>query len=135
MSLIHVDPRFLDRVWPLAAQMLQPAVDEARGEITIDQLELLIRRGESNLLRWEEVGEITGAVAVEFHNFPSMRVAHVSFLGGKGVVDEKHFSALKEWCVSQGASEMRAWCAEAQAKLFQSIGFVEQYRIVGVKLC
>ncbi len=135
MSLIHVDPRFLDRVWPLAAQMLQPAVDEARGEITIDQLELLIRRGESNLLLWDTPDGIAAAVAIEFHNFPSLRVAHVAFLGGRHVIAPSCFAALKEWCVSHGASEIRAWCAEAQARLFRSIGFAEQYRIVGVKLC
>lgn len=61
--------------------MLQPAVDEARGEITIDQLELLIRRGESNLLLWDTPDGIAAAVAIEFHNFPSLRVAHVAFLG------------------------------------------------------
>lgn len=133
--LILVDRRFLDRVWPVASALLEPAMAQAHGEMTMDQLEMLVRRGESHLLLWRNGDEISGAATVDFHNFPSLRVAHVSFMGGRGIVSRKNFEELRAWCAEMGASEIRAWCGATQAKLFESVGFTDIYRIVRIPLC
>ena len=96
MPLYHIPPTHLPQVWPIAAPMLQKAIDLDPAAITIEQAEYAIRTGRSHLLVWEEpdVG-ITGAVTVDFIDYPRERVAHVNLMGGKGVVRDHVFDEAK----------------------------------------
>lgn len=101
----------------------------------MDQVRAQIAFGDARLLAWEQTpGEVTGAAVIEFVQHPNMRVAHVSYIGGVGLVESAPFAELKSWCRSQGASEIRALCDESHARLFASVGLVELYRMTGAAL-
>ena len=63
MALYQITPNQLPQVWPVAAPLLQKAIDLDPEVITIEQVEYSVRTGHIFLLVWDEpeIG-ITGAV-------------------------------------------------------------------------
>lgn len=132
MSFIHIDPRFLDRVWPEVAPILERAIAQSHGEHTIDQLRAEIAFGGSHLLVQSDGEAVIAAATVQFKQYPNFRTAWVSYLAGK--TSDEAWSVLKQWAIDHGASYIESLCGPAQARLFSHYGFEEAYRLVRCKL-
>jgi hypothetical protein len=135
MPLYQVDPRFLPKVWPVAAPLLQKAIDLEPEVTTIEQVEYSVRTGKVFLLVWEEpdVG-ITGAVTIEFVDYPRERVAHVNLMGGKGVVREHVFDAAKDWMRSYGATKAQCWAKGTLVQMYEKMGLENTHQVMRIKL-
>jgi len=136
MNLQIIPHTHLDQVWPVVGQMLAQVCDEkaSDGEYTIDQMRMSIVQRERHLIVAMEDEEIVGAGTVEFLNYPSKRVALIGALAGKGVVTPEAFGQICEWCKGMGASELRAYAKDAQARLFAGVGMGKIYEVMGVSL-
>lgn len=132
MNLIQVDPRFLDRVWPQVADELSRAVAVNSGEETLDQVKLQVRNGRYLLLLLMEGEDLLTVAVTEFWNLPNMRVAHVAYaaksLPAAGV------ELYKQWAAANGATQVQAFCAETQARLFERRGFKPVYHVMRLSL-
>jgi hypothetical protein len=135
MPLHYVEPRFLPQVWPIAAPLLQKAIDLEPGAITIEQAEYFIRTGRTFLLVWEEpeVG-ITGAVTVEFMDYPRERVAHVNLMGGKGIVRDHVFQEAKEWMKARGATKAQCWAKGTLVDMYKKMGMENTHQVMRIDL-
>lgn len=131
MPLVVVDLRFLDRVWPVAAPLLSPAVDLMLDETDLSVIQDRIRNGNMTLLLWvDNDDQATGAAVVQFINYSKIRTAFVLFMAGDhGLTDDTKAGELKQWCRENGASAIDAWCHKSAARLFRRFGF-EERRIV-----
>jgi hypothetical protein len=135
MPLYQVYPNELPQVWPIAAPLLQKAIDLDPEEITIEQVEYSVRTGRTFLLVWNEPDEgITGAVTVEFMDYPRKRVAHVNLMGGKGIVRENVFEEAKAWMRLHGATTAQCWCKENLVPMYEKMGMKTTYRVMRIKL-
>lgn len=133
--LIHITPRTLDNAWPLAEPMLREAVGLNQGEALLDQVRMQVAFSFAHLLLWQEQGHYTGAGVVEVVQFPNVRVAYLTYLGGRAIVNVEVLDAVKAWCREQGASEIRGFCgSEAHVRLYERVGCEEIYRVMRVKL-
>jgi hypothetical protein len=135
MPLYQVDPRHLPTVWPIAAPLLQKAIDLEPEVTTIEQVEYSVRIGRVFLLVWEEEGQgITGAVTVEFIDYPRERVAHVNLMGGKSVVREHVFDAAKDWMRSYGATKAQCWAKGTLVQMYEKMGLENTHQVMRIKL-
>jgi|GEM_PF-4559819 len=135
MPLHFVPPVQLPAVWPIAAPMLQKAIDLDPSAITIEQAEFLIRTGRTFLLVWEEPNEgITGAVTVEFIDYPRERMAHVDLMGGKGIVRDHVFEEAKQWMRSMGATTAQCWCKDNLVPMYEKMGMENTHKVMRIKL-
>lgn len=135
MPLYQITPNELPQVWPIAAALLQKAIDIDPNEVTIEQVEYSVRTGKTFLLVWDEPDEgITGAVTVEFMDYPRERVAHVNLMGGKGIVREHVFEAAKDWMRSFGATKAQCWCRENLVPMYEKMGLENTHQVMRVKL-
>lgn len=136
MNLQIVPHTHLDQVWPVVGQMLARVCDEkaSAGECTIDQIRMSIVQRERHLVVAMDGDEIIGAGTIEFLNYPNKRVALIGALGGSGIVSPESFRQVSEWCKGMGASELRAYAKEAQARLFGRVGMEKIYEVMGVSL-
>lgn len=133
--LTQISPKQLDGLWPQIAELLAPALACNRGEATLSQVRMQLAYGHAHLLAWSESDPLKGGVAViEFVQHPNRRIAHISYIGGRGIVRAEVFEHVKAWCKQQGASEIRALCDDAHARLFARQGMTDIYRMVGVAL-
>jgi hypothetical protein len=135
MALYQVHPNELPRVWPIAAPMLQRAVDLDPDLITIEQVEYLVRTGRSFLLVWDEPEEgITGAVTVDIIDYPRERVAHVNLMGGKGVVRAHVFEEAKNWMRLMGATTTQCWAKGTLVQMYEKMGMTNTHQVMREKL-
>jgi hypothetical protein len=115
-----VAPNNIYNVWEDIKDYLNASINVSTGDCTLEQLKLLLVRGEQTLLvATNEEGKLTGAMAVEFINHPNSRVMFITSLGGSGIVNEQTFSQVESWARTQGATKVCAWAHEAQARLYK----------------
>ena len=135
MPLYQIRPNELPQVWPIAAPLLQKAIDLDPDLITIEQVEYSVRTGKVFLLIWEEpdVG-ITGAVTVEFIDYPRERVAHVNLMGGKGIVRDHVFEDAKQWMRSFGATKAQCWAKGSIVDMYKKMGMENTHQVMRIKL-
>ena len=135
MPLYHVDPSHLPKVWPVAAPLLQKAIDLEPEVTTIEQVEYSIRTGRTFLLVWDEPNEgITGAATVEFIDYPRERVAHVNLMGGKGIVRDYVFDEAKKWMRAYGATKAQCWARGTLVQMYEKMGMENTHQVMRVKL-
>jgi hypothetical protein len=135
MPLYQVHPSELPKVWPIAAPMLQRAIDIDPEAITIEQVEHSVRTGKVFLLIWDEpdVG-ITGAVTVEFIDYPRERVAHVNLMGGKGIVRQHVFDEAKNWMRTFGATKAQCWAKGTLVQMYEKMGMTNTHQVMRTEL-
>jgi hypothetical protein len=135
MPLYQIRPNELPQVWPIAAPLLQKAIDLDPDLITIEQVEYSVRTGKVFLLIWEEPDAgITGAVTVEFIDYPRERVAHVNLMGGKGIVRDHVFEDAKQWMRSFGATKAQCWAKGSIVDMYKKMGMENTHQVMRIKL-
>jgi hypothetical protein len=135
MPLYQVHPNQLPQVWPIAAPMLQRAIDLDPDLVTIEQVEYSIRAGRTYLLVWEEPEQgITGAVTVDIIDYPRERVAHVNLMGGKGVVRTYVFDEAKNWMRLMGATTTQCWAKGSLVQMYEKMGMTNTHQVMREKL-
>ena len=135
MALYQVHPNELPKIWPIAAPMLQRAIDLEPEVVTIEQVEYSIRTGRVFLLVWDEPEEgITGAVTVEFIDYPRERVAHVNLMGGKGIVRQHVFDEAKNWMRSFGATKAQCWARGTLVQMYEKMGMTNTHQVMRTEL-
>jgi hypothetical protein len=135
MPLYQITPAQLPQVWPVAAPLLQKAIDLEPEAITIEQVEYSVRTGKVFLLVWDEpdVG-ITGAVTVEFMDYPRERVAHVNLMGGKSIVRDYVFEEAMKWMRLHGATKAQCWAKGTLVQMYEKMGMENTHQVMRIKL-
>ena len=115
-----VAPNNVYNVWADVESYLNASINVSGNDYTLDQLKLLLVRGEQTLLvSVNENNKINGAMTVEFINHPNARTMFITALGGLGIVNEETFSQVEVWAKMQGATKASAWAQETQARLYK----------------
>ena len=115
-----VAPNNVYHVWEDIKEYLNASINVSGGDFTLDQLKLLLVRGEQSLLiSVNKNNKINGAMTVEFINSPNARTMFITALGGSGIVNDETFSQVETWAKMQGATKAGAWAQEAQARLYK----------------
>lgn len=120
MTKLEIVPAaFVDKAWREGAACLAEACNTSGGEITGDQLKLVLSRGERWLVRMTEEGETVGWGTVRTDQFPNVRVLHIADLVCHNRHFERFFDELKQMATIAGCSEVRWSCKDAQARLYR----------------
>jgi hypothetical protein len=115
-----VAPNNVYNVWEDIKEYLNASINVSGGDFTLDQLKLLLVRGEQTLLvSVNQNNKINGAMTVEFINNANARTMFITALGGSGIVNDETFSQVEVWAKMQGATKASAWAQEAQARLYK----------------
>ena len=115
-----VAPNNIYNVWGDVKEYLNASINVSEGDFTLDQLKLLLGRGEQTLLvSVNENNVLNGAMTVEFINRPNARIMFITALGGNEIVNNETFGQVEVWAKLQGATKASAWAQEAQARLYK----------------
>lgn len=137
MKIQHVPIEFVNQVWPKVVTYIDAAVVQQAGEadFTLDQVRTFVTTGTWLLaVVVDEDNAIKGAMTINFFNRPNDRVAFITYIGGKHIVEKESFDQLAALCKSFGATKIEGAVNEAVARLWRRFGFTEKYRIAGVTL-
>jgi hypothetical protein len=135
MPLYQLNPRELPQVWPVVAPLLQKAIDLDPSSVTIEQVEYSVRTGRTSLLVWEEstVG-ITGAATVDLIDYPRERIANITLLGGRSVVQQTVFDEVCNWMRLSGATKAQCWANGSRVQLYEKMGMKATHQVMRIKL-
>ena len=135
MPLYQITPNELPQVWPVAAPLLQKAIDLDPDLNKIEMIEYLVRTGRTFLLVWEEPGEgITGAAAVDIIDMPLERIAHGNLMGGKAIVRPHVIEELYKWMRLHGATTAQLWAKGTLVNMYEKLGLEVTHQVMRIKL-
>lgn len=130
-----IPPAFVARAWKDGAHQLSKACDTSGGEITGDQLKLILARGERTLLRIDLGGSAVGWAVTRIDQLPNTRALHISDLYAPGGHWAACFDLLADMARANGCTEMRCSAKPAQARLYQRhLPWVPLYQTLKVDL-
>jgi hypothetical protein len=135
MPLYQIAPAELPQVWPIAAPLLQRAIDLDPDLNKIEMIEYAVRTGRTFLLVWDEPGEgITGAAVVDIMDYPMERVAHGNLMGGKAIVRPHVIEELYKWMRLHGATTAQLWAKGTLVNMYEKLGLQVTHQVMRIKL-
>lgn len=135
IELQHVPAHMIDRAWRDGAHRLAEACETSGGEVTGDQLKMLLSRGERILLAMVRDGAFVGWGVVRIDQMPNLRVLHACEMYAPGAEYHAFFEQLKAYAERAGCSRIRCCAKPAQARLYKMrSGFTPVYETLEVVL-
>lgn len=130
-----VSPSHIDRAWRDGAHNLSEACDVSGGEITGDQLKLILSRGERNLFAGIEDGKPVGWVVIGVIQLPNVRTLHLYAMWAPGHLYDEFFNDLKSIAIQEGCSEIRCCADQTRARLYRMrFGFEPVHQTLKVSI-
>lgn len=133
MKLVHIPATHIDYAWRDGADCLAKACDVSGGEITGDQLKMILSRGERDLIRMDADGKTVGWGVVRIDQLPNFRVLYVTDMVAPNGHFEQFFTELKNMAQALGCSRIRCAAKPAQERLYRmKCGFQPVYTTLEV---
>lgn len=133
MHINVVPPAFIDRAWKEGASDLALACDRAKGEITGDQLKMILARGERTLIRLAEGEKAIGWAVVSADQYPNLRALYVWSLFAPGHSLDM-YDQLKRVALDAGCSVIRGAVDEANERLWQRVKARKVYSVYQIEV-
>ena len=135
IKLVHVPTSHVDFAWKDGASKLGEACDTSGGEITGDQLKMLIARGERTLIRMDDDETPVGWATFRIDQLPNMRVFFITDLWARGARFERFFEEAKKLAYTLGCSRVRCAAKPSQQRIYEhKCGFQPVYTTLEVVL-
>lgn len=133
--LTPVPAHMIDAAWEEGASCLSRACDFSHGDITGDQLKMILSRGERSLIRMETDGKTVGWGVVRVDQLPNVRVLFVTDMVAPHAHFESFLTDLKGMAKALGCSRVRCAAKPAQARLYRmKAGFTPVYETLEVRV-
>lgn len=116
----------------MGASNLAKACDASGGEITGDQLKMILSEGRRTLVAMVRDGAPVGWGVTRIDQLPNLRVCMVTDMYAPGARFQEFLSLLKEKAKADGCSEVRCAAKPAQQRLYERAGFEPVYTILRV---
>lgn len=122
LQVVH--PDYVHRIWDDVKPLIEAScASNTTGDTSAEHLKVKVLEGhQAMFVITNDDNKITGVATVELINYPNHRVALITSLGGRDIVGTETFSQFELWAKSQGASKIRAWAKEPQARLYKKVG-------------
>lgn len=135
MSLSGIlQPRQVLERWADIAPLLQRAVDNSRGEVTVDDVLAAVQAGQAFVaVLMTDDGTIVFAASCEVIIYPRVRALHVTLLAGRDIRRYgEHFQVIEAAARDLDCSRIQALCLPGAARLFERLaGFSPLYQMIG----
>ncbi|MDR6163474.1 hypothetical protein [Pseudomonas fluorescens] len=134
-KIIVVPTSHIDVAWKEGAHNLGLACATSGGEITGDQLKMMLSRGERTLIRLDCDDVTVGWGVVGVEQLPNFRVLYVYEMYAPHGHFETFFNELRNMAMSFGCLKLRCAAKPAQERLYrQRCGFTPVYQVLEVDL-
>jgi hypothetical protein len=110
---------YICQLWDQIEHYFKSASGAGTNDYTVEQIKFLLVQGKQTLFVIMDGEKLIGAFSVEFSNYPNNKVMHIAAIGGKSVIEDETVKQLEDWARSQGATKIRAFAQEAQARLYR----------------
>ena len=135
LTVRPVSPAYFHQTWPLVEGLFSSAQKFGGDDYTLEQIKSLLASGSWLLLvATDEENNIHGAASIEFFNMPNDRVAFITAMAGKQIVNESVYSQMCTLLKANGATKVQCAARESAARLYTQVGMKERHIILEAKL-
>lgn len=139
MSIVvqPVSTQNVNQALPLVEAFLKSAEEKVGvAEYSVEHIKVYLTAGQWLLLvaADEKDGSLHGAATVNFINYPNDRVAYITSLGGKSIVNPEVFAQLVNVLKGYGATKVQCAAQESAARLYERVGFETKYSILEISI-
>jgi hypothetical protein len=127
----------VNQALPLVEAFLKSAEEKVGvAEYNVEHIKVYLTSGQWLLLvaKEENDGSLQGAATVNFINYPNDRVAYITSLGGKSIVNPEVFAQLVNVLKSYGATKVQCAAQESAARLYERVGFDKKYSVLEISI-
>ena len=119
-----VNAGHVHQLWDKVSHLLDASCASCTtGDTSAEHIKVQVMNGfQTMFVITDEANEISGVATVELINYPNHRVAQITALGGRDIVGIETFGQFEEWAKAHGATKIRAWAKEPQARLYKKVG-------------
>lgn len=122
--------RLITAHWAALERLLEPVLDAARGEFTIEDLENLCRDGRAVAGVMFDPHPVL-AMVFEFKHYPRKTVLNVIAIGGANLAAARSFwPTFLQWARESGADEVQACVSPAMTRMLREFGMAHTYNVV-----
>ena len=134
MLIVPIPSTHIDFAWADGADCLARACDTSGGEITGDQLKMILARGERTLVQLKDGELIAGWGVIRVDQLPNKRVLFITDLVAPNVEFPRFLDPLKQMARQMGCSSIRCAAKPAQERLYKmKTDFKPVYSILEVQ--
>lgn len=119
ISVQVVAPNYVYQVWNAVEPYFSAAEVFGVDDCTTSQLKLQLVSGAQTLLLAVNETGLIGAAALSVTSLPNHRVAVISAAGGRGITNPEVLQQVEAWAKAQGATKLRVWAKDSQARLYK----------------
>jgi len=117
--LFIVPPSHVGQAWRDGASRLGDACALSAGEVTPDQLKLMLSRGEKVLLGLRDDNTTRAWAAVQIEQLPNKRVLFIYAIYAPGATGPEAIEQLRQFAREQGCEAIRGACNDAVQRLWE----------------
>ena len=115
-----VAPAYVYHVWDKVKPLLEVAfINFDNADYNVEHLKVDLINGNQHLFLVIEDEKILGAYTIELINYANHRVAHITAIGGKDMITKETVEQCENWAKANGATKIRAFAQDGQARLFK----------------
>ncbi len=114
-----VDPKHIYQLWDTLKPFFESSEEQGSGDSSVEHIKTAIIQGTQVLFVITDNTKIVGTFAVEMINYTNHRVAHVTALAGNEMFDTHLVEQFEAWAKHNGATKIRAWAKDSQARLYR----------------
>lgn len=134
MKILRIPPEQVAQRWSTIVPFLEDALTKAVADVNADQTKVYLSSGQWLLLGGFEGENLLGIVAVQFSNRANDRVAFITAVGGREIINETLIDEFRTILRAQGATMIQGCVRESVARLLRKFGFAERAILVENKL-
>lgn len=134
-ALTGVPPDSLDRVWPIAEELLRPAVARSGGRATCTTIEAGIREQRYQLwVAHQEDVLIRAAFVTRVAEYPARRMLVVDFAAGSAMGEWVDLvqRAFREYALAAGLSGVELHGRVGWARVLERLGWRQEFVVLSV---
>lgn len=137
ISVQAVTVQNVNQVMPLVEGFLKSAEEKVSfAEYNAEHIKVYLANGDWLLLVAVEEADnsVKGAATVNFINYPNARVAYITSLGGKDIVNPEVFAQLCNVVKGFGATKIQCAAQDSAARLYERVGFDKKYSVLEISI-
>jgi hypothetical protein len=134
MKVQTVNVEYITQIWSGVAPYIERAL-QYTDDYNADQVKVFLTTGAWLLLvAVDDLQQIHGVATVAFENRPNFRVAFITTIGGKGIVNQDCFTQMARILRSVGATKIQGYARDSLVKLYERYAFSKKSNLVEIKL-
>ena len=139
MLQINVVPtQYMHQTWPLVRGFIEDALTKGDPGIPLYSLDNILQylvNGDWELFIAVEDGKVIGSTTVSYINYPLQRIAVITTVGGRHIIDKRSFSEFMQILKTQrGVTLVQAFGRESIVRLWRRYNFKTRNTLVELPL-